>query len=162
APLRQRVPGTRLLLTHGTATGREAGQALVAPGDLQLWLPYDTPAAVRRFLARFRPLVGVLMETEIWPNLLDAAHEARVPMVLAAVTREGEEDMLLEAWIEQPAPRPLLVIVPRHPQRFDEVADLVRARRLTLVRRSQWLDDSVPSDAAQADVWLGDSMREMP
>ena len=45
--LRQVLPGMRLLLTHGTATGREAGQALLRPGDRQAWLPYDTPGAVR-------------------------------------------------------------------------------------------------------------------
>ena len=73
----------RLLLTHGTATGREAGRALLREGDRQTWLPYDTPGAARRFLARFRPAVGVLMETEVWPNLLLAAQAQRVPMVLA-------------------------------------------------------------------------------
>lgn len=83
AALREQLPGMRLLLTHGTATGREAGQALLQPGDVQTWLPYDTPAAVRRFFAQFRPAVGVLMETEVWPNLLHAARAAGVPMVLA-------------------------------------------------------------------------------
>jgi len=81
--LRRQVPGVRLLLTHGTATGREAGRALLQPGDTQVWLPYDTPGSVRRFLRRHKPAVGVLMETEIWPNLLVATHEAGVPMVLA-------------------------------------------------------------------------------
>ncbi len=243
--LRARRPGLALLLTHGTATGREAGRALLRPGDVQAWLPFDTPGAVRRFLAHFRPAVGVLMETEVWPNLMHAAAEAGVPMVLAnarlsersrrrgeryvallhpavaglalalaqteadaqrlrsagaaevrvagnlkfdlapdaalvergrawrhalsrpvllaAVTREGEEAMLLEAWAAWPAattPRPLLLIVPRHPQRFDEVAALVQARGLTLARRSGW-GEAPPPDALQADAWLGDSMREM-
>jgi 3-deoxy-D-manno-octulosonic-acid transferase len=81
--LRVERPGMRLLLTHGTATGREAGRALLREGDRQTWLPYDTPGAARRFLARFRPAVGVLMETEVWPNLLLAAQAQRVPMVLA-------------------------------------------------------------------------------
>src|SRR5512137_2857225 len=44
--LRRQRPGLRLLLTHGTATGREAGAALLRDGDLQTWLPYDTPGAV--------------------------------------------------------------------------------------------------------------------
>jgi 3-deoxy-D-manno-octulosonic-acid transferase len=56
---------------------------------------------------------------------------------------------------------PLLVVVPRHPQRFDEVAALVPPTGLTLARRSNWTDVP-PPDAAQADVWIGDSMREMP
>jgi 3-deoxy-D-manno-octulosonic-acid transferase len=244
--LRALRPGMRLLLTHGTATGREAGEALLMPGDRQVWLPYDTPDAVERFFQHFRPVVGVLMETEIWPNLLHAAARHGVPMVLAnarlseksrrqgqrlgsvlrpavqqlalvlaqtgddaarlidagarhvavsgnlkfdlapdekllargqvwreaigrpvvlaAVTREGEEASLLAAWSRLCAPlpvKPVLVIVPRHPQRFEEVADLVRGARLRLVRRSQWDKVPIPA-AAYADVWLGDSMGEMP
>ncbi|MEP7057771.1 MAG: 3-deoxy-D-manno-octulosonic acid transferase [Caldimonas sp.] len=240
--LRARRPGLRLLLTHGTATGREAGAALLRDGDRQAWLPYDAAPVVRRFLAHFRPALGVLMETEVWPNLLGAARERSLPIVLAnarlsarserrgrrldallrpaaaslalvlaqsevdarrlravgvrdvvvagnlkfdmtpnaaqlaqgrawrdalgravvlaAVTREGEEVMLLAAWQARPAPRPLLLIVPRHPQRFDEVATLVRAAQLTLVRRSAWTGAPAP-DAAAADVWLGDSIGEM-
>src|ERR1700761_2459627 len=81
--LRLRRPEMRLLLTHGTATGREAGQALMRNGDRQSWLPLDTPGAVRRFLARTRPAVGVLMETEIWPQLLHEARRRGLTMVLA-------------------------------------------------------------------------------
>jgi len=85
------------------------------------------------------------------------------PVVLAAVTREGEEAMLLAAWARHAtaAARPLLLIVPRHPQRFDEVAALVQGVGLRCVRRSRW-NEAPPGDAAQADVWLGDSMGEMP
>ncbi|WP_119154781.1 3-deoxy-D-manno-octulosonic acid transferase [Caldimonas tepidiphila] len=244
--LRAQQPGMRLLLTHGTATGREAGAALLRPGDEQVWLPYDTPGVVQRFFRRFHPRVGLLMETEIWPNLLlgaraqgvpmvlvnarlsqkslrqgqrldavlrpaveslslalaqteeDArrlreagAREVRVcgnlkfdmnpapallargrawraaarrPVVLAASTREGEEPALLAAWREAldaaalpQAPR--LVLVPRHPQRFDEVAQAVRAAGFTLARRSDW-GEGPPAD--ESDVWLGDSMGEMP
>lgn len=81
--LRAQRSGMRLLLTHTTATGREAGRALLQEGDLQTWLPYDTPGAVRRFLRLHRPQVGVLMETEVWPNLQHEARCAGVPMVLA-------------------------------------------------------------------------------
>ena len=240
--LRRERPEMRLLLTHGTATGREAGGELLRDGDRQAWLPYDTPGAVRRFFAQFRPAVGVLMETEVWPNLLLAARDHGVPMVLAsarlsprsfargrrfatvlrpaidsvalvlaqsdddaqrirasgahevevsgnlkydltpdpaqlarggawrallardvvlgAITREGEEALLLAAWARDRPPGALLVIVPRHPQRFDEVAALVRGAGLTLARRSSWLD-TPPVEALSADVWLGDSMREM-
>ncbi|MBL0727142.1 3-deoxy-D-manno-octulosonic acid transferase [Piscinibacter sp. HJYY11] len=242
--LRARHPQLRLLLTHSTATGREAGKALLREGDVQAWLPYDTPGVVQRFFRQFKPVAGVLMETEIWPNLLHAAQAAGVPMVLAnarlsakshrqgqrlssvmypaaatlrialaqteddavrlresgvrevvvcgnlkfdmtpdpslvargrawagrlgrpvvmaAASREGEEAMLLAAWTTLPAVRrPLLLIVPRHPQRFDEVAGLVTAQGLSLARRSSWQEE--PGDSAwQADVWLGDSMGEMP
>jgi 3-deoxy-D-manno-octulosonic-acid transferase len=244
--LRVLMPGMRLVLTCSTATGVEAGRALVRDGDVQTWLPYDTPGAVRRFLRRYRPLVGVLMETEIWPNLQHAAQQARVPMVLAnarlslrsqrrgerfaallgpalhslarvlaqtaadaqrfkavgaervevcgnlkfdvspapkllarglewrqslnhpqprsvvlaASTREGEEPMLLTAWRALQGPRPLLLIVPRHPQRFNEVALLVDNAGFSLMRRSAW-GEQPPPEAAQVDVWLGDSMGEM-
>ncbi len=60
------------------------------------------------------------------------------PVVLAAITREGEEATLLAAWHAVPLPRPLLVIVPRHPQRFEAVAELVVAAGFTLARRSAW------------------------
>ena len=83
AALRQRRPGMRLLLTHGTATGRAEGERLLQPGDLQVWQPWDTPGAVGRFLAQHRPAVGVLMETEIWPWLIAACARAHVPLVLA-------------------------------------------------------------------------------
>lgn len=247
--LREQQPGLRLLLTHGTATGRDAGRALLREGDRQAWLPYDTPGAARRFLRRHGPALGVIMETEVWPNLLHAARQAGVPMVLAnarlsaksfskgqrlaallhpalarfdavlaqteadamrlrssgarrvevlgnlkfdmrpapvllalgqawrltlarpvvlaAVMREGEEAQLLQAWRAQFVPRgavqgqPLLLVVPRHPQRFDEVAALVTQSGWTLARRSQW--QAAPlAQALQADVWLGDSTGEMP
>lgn len=241
--LRAQRPGLRLLLTHGTATGREAGRALLCEGDAQAWLPYDTPGAVRRFLRHHRPAAGVVMETEVWPNLLSEAQAAGVPLVLAnarlsersarkghrlsallhpalacfdavlaqtdgdaqrlreagargvqvlgnlkfdmapkpellargaawrqcagrpvvlaAVTREGEEAPLLATWRALPMPRPLLWLVPRHPQRFDEVAGLVQAAGLSLARRSAW-GEQPPSEARAADVWLGDSLGEMP
>ncbi len=241
--LRAGRPGLRLLLTHGTATGRAAGAALLRPGDHQAWLPFDTPGAVSRFLRRHRPALGVLMETEVWPNLLHEARRAGVPMVLAnarlsersaakgrrlsallrpaaqalamalaqseadalrlralgvprvevcgnlkydlrpdepqlatgrawrarltrpvvvaASTREGEEGGLLDAWQALAPPRPLLLVVPRHPQRFDEVAALVGERGLTLSRRSAWGAQGPTAGDAAADVWLGDTLGEM-
>jgi 3-deoxy-D-manno-octulosonic-acid transferase len=84
-------------------------------------------------------------------------------VLLFAVSREGEEAPLLGAWARLRrtlASAPLLVIVPRHPQRFDEVAALMRASGLSISRRSEWGD--VPGAAAlAADAWLGDSMGEM-
>ncbi len=239
--LRQQSPGLRLLLTHTTATGRAAGAELLRAGDAQCWLPIDTPGSVRRFLAHWQPAVGVLMETEVWPQLQAAAAQAGVPTVLAnarlsarslrrgqrfaslmrpaaarlsavlaqtegdaqrlrqmgaanvqvagnlkfdlqpdagllaqgrawrracsqrstlmlAVSREGEEAQILRAWTALPAgSRPRLLVVPRHPQRFDEVAELFRRSGLNTSRRSTW--GEAPQDA---DVWVGDSLREMP
>ena len=245
--LREAQPGVRLLLTHGTATGLEAGRALLRDGDVQAWLPYDTPGAVRRFLVHHQPSLGLLMETEVWPVLQQAALRQDVPMVLvnarlserslrqgqrlralmqpaarslalalaqteadaarllamgvvraeacgnlkfdmtpsedlmaqgrawrvqwhgesarpvvlAASTREGEEGPLLAAWRTLTEPRPLLLLVPRHPQRFDEVAALVRSDGWNLLRRSGWGEASAPR-AREVDVILGDSLGEMP
>jgi 3-deoxy-D-manno-octulosonic-acid transferase len=58
-------------------------------------------------------------------------------------------------------PRPLLLLVPRHPQRFDAVADMAADFGFKLQRRSQWTT-LPPDDALDADIWLGDSMGEMP
>lgn len=248
--LRSRRPGMRLLLTHGTATGRQAGQALLREGDRQCWLPLDTPGACRRFLRAHRPAVGILMETEVWPQLLAQAHRERVPMVLAnarlsagsqrkgrrwawlmrpavsslaavlaqteddatrlralgargvqvcgnlkydltpeaslvergrrwrrelqrpvlllASAREGEEAMLLRGWAQASAgsPPPLLLVVPRHPQRFGEVAAQLRQAGLRVALRSGLPNEpdgqAAWADAAGADAWLGDSMGEMP
>ena len=83
AALRERLPTMRLLLTHGTATGRAEGQKLLGAGDVQVWQPWDTRGATRRFLTHFKPDVGLLMETEIWPNQMHEAAARGVPMVLA-------------------------------------------------------------------------------
>ena len=241
--LRLRRPEMRLLLTHGTATGRDAGQTLMRVGDRQSWLPLDTPGAVRRFLQRARPAIGVLMETEIWPNLLHGADDRGVPMVLAnarlsersarrgdrldalmrpaaalvadvlaqteddaarlreagakrvalsgnlkfdvrpspallargkkwhqaldrpvvlaAITREGEEAELMREWGHISGRNPFLIVVPRHPQRFDEVEALLVQHGLRVARRSSW-GEMPPAEALQVDAWLGDSLGEMP
>jgi 3-deoxy-D-manno-octulosonic-acid transferase len=80
--LRGQYPGMRLLLTHGTATGRLEGEGLLQAGDQQAWLPWDAPGAVGRFLDHFRPRIGVLMETEVWPILVAQCHARGLPLVL--------------------------------------------------------------------------------
>ena len=242
--LRQQDPSLRLLLTHGTATGRAQGQALLREGDQQAWQPWDTPEAVGRFLDHFRPAAGVLMETEVWPNLIAGCRARGVPLALAnarlseasqrgaqrlswlmrpayagfsavwpqtqadadrlaavgahvsavlgnlkfdvqpdaaqlararawrqglqrpvwmfASSRQGEEAMFLQALSAARAaglaPQDAQwLIVPRHPQRFDEVAQLVEQSGLSLSRRSQWGEGPPPP----ADVWIGDSLGEM-
>ena len=84
--LRAARPGLRFVFTPGTATGRAAGEALVQDGDRQVWLPFDTPGAVRRFLRSAQPIAGVLMETEIWPNLLAAASASVCAMPVPATS----------------------------------------------------------------------------
>jgi 3-deoxy-D-manno-octulosonic-acid transferase len=81
--------GDRVLLTHTTPTGRAEGAKLfaaeIATGQLrQQWLPYDFPGATRRFFKHYHPRLGILIEREVWPNLLDQAQEADVPMILAS------------------------------------------------------------------------------
>jgi 3-deoxy-D-manno-octulosonic-acid transferase len=83
------------------------------------------------------------------------------PVVMMASSREGEEEPLLQAWLGLRAPRPLLLLVPRHPQRFDTVAQLVRTAGLSLAQRSAWQAGPVGAQL-DADVWLGDSLGEMP
>jgi 3-deoxy-D-manno-octulosonic-acid transferase len=82
ARLLRECPSATLLLTHMTATGRETGAALYGERVVQAWLPYDIPFAVRAFLARFAPRAGLLMETEVWPNLTVACARAGVPLFL--------------------------------------------------------------------------------
>ncbi len=250
ARLRQRLPGMRLLLTHGTATGRAEGAKLLRSGDLQCWQPWDTPATVLRFLAHFKPRIGILMETEIWPNLAAACVQAGVPLVLANA-RMSEKSMLWSQrldWLARPAYRSLTavwaqtqddaarlaalgasvagvfgnlkfdatpdpqqlalgriwhqrslrpvvmfassrageelallrilsvpgsveqldavqwLIVPRHPQRFDQVAALIEQHGFALSRRSLWRDGPPLADGAlgiQPTIWLGDTLGEM-
>lgn len=86
-------------------------------------------------------------------------------MVCAASTRDGEEKIILKAWKDLLlsnvfANAPLLCIVPRHPERFTEVADEIQAAGLRFQRRSEW--PAIPKDCSGLDVILGDSMGEMP
>ena len=103
--LRERIPGMRLLLTHGTATGRAEGEKLLQAGDIQTWQPWDTPGATARFLAHFKPRLGILMETEIWPNLSAACVMAGVPLVLAnaRLSEKSWRQANRLAWLARPA-----------------------------------------------------------
>lgn len=236
--LQTRYPQHKILLTHMTPTGRETGQSLFGTRVMQAYLPYDYPRAMRRFLTYYKPLFGLLMETELWPNLVATCKQRGVPLalinarlseksargyarfagltrdtlqalpllcaqtsadaerftrlgvqqvsvtgnlkfdvappaesadqakllralwgserrvLLAASTREGEEALLLDALSAEP--NFLLVIVPRHPQRFDQVAALLAARGIAYQRRSE----NAPIRKA-IRVVLGDSMGEM-
>ena len=240
--LQQRFPDHHILLTHMTPTGRQTSVELFGDSVQRVYLAYDYPGAVARFLDHWQPTLGIVMETELWPNLLHACAARRVPVLLAnarlsersagryrklaalvrltlgqlagiaaqskddaerlralgaaqvkvignlkfdipppeaqlalgddfrhwlqaagprpvvlcASTREGEEALLLAAWQQQRRNNAVLVIAPRHPQRFDTVAELVRRAGLRLQRRSDG-----QSLAAETDVWLADSMGEM-
>ncbi len=229
--LRTALPDHVILMTCTTAAGRSTTRELYGESVQIAFLPYDYPGAVRRFLEYFRPRLGIIMETEVWPNLVAGCSMLRVPVVLAnarmseksargyarwaslarpafrglsavcaqtaadaerlralgarrvevsgnlkfdvapnaaqlaagrawratlgrpvvllASTREGEEELLLKEAARLPADV-LIVVVPRHPQRFDEVARLAQSRR------------TQSSAAAPGDrVHLGDTMGEM-
>lgn len=105
AALRQARPGLRVLWTHGTATGRAEGAKHLQPGDLQVWQPWDTPRAVARFLRHFRPQLGLLMETEIWPNLVAGCRAHGVPLVLANARLSDKSLRQAQrlAWLARPA-----------------------------------------------------------
>jgi 3-deoxy-D-manno-octulosonic-acid transferase len=237
--LRARHPEHAILLTHATPTGRATGSELFGDSVIQSYLPYDFPPLVWLFLRRVRPLMGVVMETEIWPNLYAACSRRGIPLFLvnarlseksargygrfraltapalrslagiaaqtesdalrlrdlgaaeveisgnikfdvtppadseerarglralfagrfvflAASTREGEEALLLDALADLGIPGLLLLLVPRHPQRFDAVARLLQERDLAYVRRSTNLPPQ-----AETRVFLGDSMGEL-
>ena len=105
ARLRQLLPGMRLLLTHGTATGRTQGLSLLQPGDVQVWQPWDTPGAVQRFLAHFQPRIGILIETEVWPNWVAGCAQAGVPLCLvnARLSAQSLRKAQRLAWLARPA-----------------------------------------------------------
>ena len=83
AALRERHPHWDVLVTHMTPTGRETAEALYGDTVLHAYLAYDYPPAVAAFFRHWRPRLGIVMETEIWPNAMVAAARAAVPMVLA-------------------------------------------------------------------------------
>ncbi len=250
--LQASYPHHQILLTHTTPTGRAASEQLYGDDVLRVYLPYDYPFAMNSFLRRFHPQIGLLMETEIWFNLIRACHMSSTPLLLlnarlseksargyarvarltrnalcklssvaaqttddaarltslgaknvsimgnlkfdiepplsmlklgqqlreqfgatrkvllAASTREGEESLLLDEMQNIQNPDFLLVIVPRHPQRFAAVENLLRQRGITFQLRSGIGLASKPYSGPQnravppeVQVVLGDSMGEM-
>ena len=249
--LLEKYPTHQILLTHATPTGREAGEQLFSthkyPRISRCYLPYDTPDAVKRFLNHFQPALGLLMETELWFNLIASCKAQAIPLLLvnarlsersargyakvgkltaqglenlsaiaaqteqdasrlstllgkaskvavmgnlkfdvnppageaergrylrgllgfkrpvflAASTRDGEEALILEAITSSEIDNLLTVIVPRHPQRFDEVAALLSKLNIPFCRRSEFSMGTVAGDIPNCSVILGDSMGEM-
>lgn len=105
AQLRVMRPGMSLLLTHSTATGWAAGKSVLQSGDRQVWLPWDTRGATMRFLKHFRPLMGVLIETEVWPNLVQSCVQLNVPVLLvnARLNAASFESARRLRWLSGPA-----------------------------------------------------------
>jgi 3-deoxy-D-manno-octulosonic-acid transferase len=242
--LQQNYPDHRLLITTMTPTGSARVKALYADSVLHCYLPYDLPFAVRRFLKSAHPDLGIIMETELWPNLVYQCHNLDIPLVLAnarlsarsaagykriagltrqmlqnfsliaaqsqddrqrlielgadkadvhavgnlkfeislpaslteeaealrtiwgnrpvfiaASTHEGEDEIILKAsrQIRAHFPDLLLILVPRHPERFDKVAALSQRAGFKILRRS---DNGMCSRDIQ--VMVIDTMGELP
>ena len=242
--LQTQYPQHQILLTHGTPTGRDASEALFGDNIQSVYLPYDLPFAVNHFLMHFQPKIGLIMETELWFNLIAACKQKQIPLLLlnarlseksfngyaklgqlvrdglqnltaiaaqttddaarlqnlgaqnisvagnlkfdvkppaddvdkgvqlrallgenrtiflAASTREGEEALILEAIKSLDI---VTVIVPRHPQRFDEVEALIKNAGWFYMRRSN-LHEPINKHASinkNVQIILGDSMGEM-
>ena len=80
--MRERRPGLALVFTVTTSTGRAVAEKQIEKDDVLLYFPVDTPWIVRRVLNAVQPLALVLVETEIWPNLLRALSRRRTPVIL--------------------------------------------------------------------------------
>ena len=242
AALRRRFPDAPLLITQMTPTGRATAQSLYPDAQCR-YLPYDRRDWVAQFLREHRPLFGVVMETELWANLLNEAHRQKIPMFVAnarlseksargyrridtlirpalqtlagclaqteedaerlrqlgaanvsvcgnskydiappedkielaaqwrrhlgrrrvfvaASTREkdgtDEAHEIVRAWRQHGCADDLLVLVPRHPERFGAAAEYAQSLGLTVQKRS-----SGEAVAPSTQVWVGDSMGEM-
>jgi 3-deoxy-D-manno-octulosonic-acid transferase len=103
--LRQALPGMKLLLTNGTATGREEGRKLLQDGDLQVWQPWDSPEVLDRFFSAFKPKLGLLLETEVWPLLVQGAQVHDVPLMLVNARMSDKSMLKAQRWpsLMQPA-----------------------------------------------------------
>ena len=241
--LQNSYPEIQLVVTTMTPTGSERVEALFGDDLFHVYIPYDLPGSMQRFITRVNPALLIVMETELWPNLLhycksagcrtmlvnarlseksargyrrfsnltrtmlqqldviaaqaqadgerfielgardDSVHIAgslkfdisppsdqqpaavfaqfaslQRPVLIAASTRDGEDEKVLEAFQQclVQEPQLLLVLVPRHPERFDHVARLCEQQGLSFERRSR---DQLNDENVQ--VWLGDSMGEM-
>ena len=96
--LRQAMPGMKLLLTNGTATGREEGRKLLQDGDLQVWQPWDSPEVLDRFFLAFQPKMGLLLETEVWPVLVQRAQVHGVPIMLVNARMSEKSMQQAQRW----------------------------------------------------------------
>ena len=78
--LQHHYPQSRLLITTTTPTGSARVQAVLGQSVAHVYLPYDTPDIVRRFMNTFKPVLAVVMETELWPNLFAYCGENGIPL----------------------------------------------------------------------------------
>ena len=148
--LRQHYPQLKLLLTHGTATGLEAGRALLKEGDVQTWLPWDSASAVNGFLNHFRPRLGLVMETEVWPTLcvLCARHGLPLYVVNGRMSQQSMDKALRLATLSRLAFRHLAGVVAQTP----DDAKRFKALGATVVGTVGNLKFDMPVNAQQVDT----------
>lgn len=244
--LQQRFPDRQIVVTTMTPTGSEQVQSVFGDTVFHVYAPYDLPGCVNRFLDAIKPGIAVIMETELWPNIINGCYQRGIPVIvanarlseksfrgyarfsalsrsmvqqvncfatqskddaarferlgasnsqllvtgnikfdlsistelrdqraalrnqlsseqprdvwIAASTHRGEDEIILDAYarVLERFPKLLLLLVPRHPERFDEVAKLCASRGLSVLRRS-----SGNTPESQHQVWLGDTMGEL-
>lgn len=242
--LQQDHPNCSIVITTSTATGSERVTEIYGDSVFHIYLPYDLPGAVQRFLRVTKPDLLVIMETELWPNLIYYCGKADIkillanarlseksfksyskiggltksmlagidivaaqaqadgeyflklglveeklqitgnmkfdiqipeeiilagkdlrqtlgierPVWIAASTRDGEDEKVLTAFklVLHAFPDTLLLLVPRHPQRFNTAFDLCRSSGLNVARRSDGT-----ANTKDIQIFLGDSMGEM-
>lgn len=242
--LQKAYPEKPIIITSMTPTGSERVRALFHDSVFHVYVPYDFPGAVKRFLRKVQPSMLILMETELWPNCLHYCAKQKVPVLLAnarlsersylgyrrikkvaatmlseitligaqaqpdadrfiklgaaankvivtgsmkfdisiasqvheqaaelrralgadrsiwiaASTHENEEEHVLKAFqkIRQRVPDALLILVPRHPERFPKVAELCRKQGYQVVCRSQQ-----QACTSSTNIYLGDTMGEL-
>lgn len=244
--LQLRYPSFSFLVTTMTPTGAERVKAAFGKEVFHVYLPYDLPDAMNRFLNEMNPIISIIMETELWPNLIAKCSKKGIPICLvnarlseksakgyrriggltkymlnhltmiaahgeqdaarfislgaprekvsvtgnikfdlelkptlkaqsedvrqqlgqdrfvwiAASTHEGEEEKVLVAHqkLLEKYSDALLILVPRHPDRFDTVMKLCEQNGLNTVRRSTQVSSV---EMQQASVYLGDTMGEL-
>jgi 3-deoxy-D-manno-octulosonic-acid transferase len=103
--LPQRTKGARQSRIRSSRISAKAGQSLLQAGDVQVWQPWDTPQATHRFLQHFKPRIGLLVETEVWPNWIDACERAHVPLCLinARFSEKSFRKARRLQWVSGPA-----------------------------------------------------------
>jgi len=252
--LMQTYPQYPLVITCTTTTGSaQIMKTLSAEIDqgkvFHVYLPYDLPGSMQRFLNSIRPRLGIIMETEIWPNLLHTAQQMAIPMwllnarmsarsakgysrikvlmqtalqqfsgiaaqdrldaerlkklgakedilsisgsikfdiqlnpedikagknlrqqlhwqdskvLIAASTHKGEDEILLSVYqtLKQHHPQLVMILVPRHPERFQSVYQLLHKQNNVLIKRSA-MNEQLSNETRPIDILLGDSMGEM-
>ena len=247
--LLERYPDEEILVTTMTPTGSDRVQAVFGQRVHHVYAPYDLPDSVKRFIRRVNPRLAIVMETELWPNIIHYTHQAGCPSIIAnarlsersargykklsrltqsmlsevtllaaqanpdaqrflelglkpeqltvtgsikfdltiseqlrnasakarklwgedrlvfiaASTHDGEDEPILSVFeqLKVVFPSLLLVIVPRHPERFDAVAQMIEKRGWNMLRHSLHGADAGASSMAELDVLLGDTMGQL-